>query len=84
MAVVWFKAEVRKEFCAATAIKFVLMTDIKNANKNVQDLQTFNENQIGLLLLHDSDLSESTLRKSKSTFQRQILAAKLRKGHSVA
>jgi hypothetical protein len=26
IAVVWFKAEVRKEFCAATALKFVLMT----------------------------------------------------------
>jgi hypothetical protein len=30
MAVVWFKAEVRKEFCAATALKFVLMTDMEN------------------------------------------------------
>ena len=41
MAVVWFKAEVRKEFCAATALKFVLITDMKNADKNVQGLQGF-------------------------------------------
>jgi hypothetical protein len=26
MAVVWFKAEVRREFCAAIALKFVLIT----------------------------------------------------------
>jgi hypothetical protein len=28
MAVVWDKAEVRKEFCAATALRLVLMTDM--------------------------------------------------------
>jgi hypothetical protein len=28
MAVVWLKAEVRKEFCAATALRLVLMTDM--------------------------------------------------------
>jgi hypothetical protein len=28
MAVVWLKADVRKEFCAAIALKFVLMTDM--------------------------------------------------------
>jgi hypothetical protein len=52
MAVVWFKADVRKEFCAAMALKFVLMTDMDFFLQRLK--LSGQEIQIEVLLLGDS------------------------------
>jgi hypothetical protein len=52
MAVVWVKADVRKEFCAAMALKFVLMTDMDFFLQRLK--LSGQEIQIEVLLLDDS------------------------------
>jgi hypothetical protein len=52
MAVVWFKADVRKEFCAAMALKLVLMTDMDFLLQRLR--LSGQEIQYEILLLDDS------------------------------
>jgi hypothetical protein len=52
MAVVWFKADVRKEFCAAIALMLVLITDMDFLLQRC--LLSGQEIQFEILLLDDS------------------------------
>jgi hypothetical protein len=59
MAVVWFRPEVRNEFCAATALMLVLMTVMDTLLQMcLLGLQEINED---ILLPHDSEYLNQTL-----------------------